>query len=367
MKHYCTQCGREHGTKGLCYFCRKSEKLQKDAALSGKELNEKLENLIKNIQRLGKFKEPESSDLSILLHLHGIISEDLQRAALQKEIYFHEEIFYHAAADIRDELIRRLLATKDAHEAGQLMACLAMQGDDIALQTLRELEINPRPWRKKLYVDPSVYAWSGGFTFDREGNRLPIVYSDCYALEEGNPEEDTAVRLGQPREDKCPCCGGRLMDVLTLDGDDPRLQFLGIKGKLSIPCCPNCVSAYPFAFAKAEPGGKSELLFPYPEMQENEECSFSESDWQQARCNKLVISKEKKPPFYGLYRGGDTLGGFGDWIQDCEAPSCHECGKPMRLLAQVAWETLLNDFAEGTLYISYCPDCRTAGIQHQQT
>lgn len=367
MEH-CSKCGQEHKGDGLCYFCRKEEKLQNDSALSEKELNDKLVNLIKNVKRLDKFEEPESSDFSILVHLHGILSEELQQIALDNRIYFRDEIFYHAPDHVRDELIRRLFATEDADEAGYLMSCVAMQGDDVSMQALRELEENPRPWRKKLYADPSRYAWGGGFTFDKEGNRIQIIYPDCYAIEKGNPEEDYAVRLGQPHEGTCPHCGGQLMDVLTLDGNDPRLQFLGIKGKLAIPCCPNCVMmAYPFAFAKSEPNGKSEALFPYTEVGEDEECYFSERDWQTARSNKLVISKEKKPPFCGSYLDGNTIGGFGEWVQDCEVPTCPDCGKPMRFLAQISWETLLSDFAEGTLYISYCSDCHVAGMQHQQT
>lgn len=368
MKNQCPKCGREQMHDDLCYFCLSDEKAHKALAFSEEELNEKLDNLIKNVKRLDDFKEPETSDLSILLHLHGIVSSELQWAALNEKIYFKEEIFYHASCDVRDELIRRLFATEDEHEAGNLMSCVAMQGDEVSLQALLYLEQNPRPWRKKLYVDPSVYAWGGGFTFDKEGNRIQIIYPECYAIEKGNPDEDHAVRLGQLNAGKCPHCGCQLMDVLKLDGNDSRLHFLGIKGNLTIPCCPNCVQhADPFAFAKTEPNGKSEPIFPYPEVGENEECYFSERDWKNTRSNKLVLSKEKKTPLCGLYYAGNTVGGFGDWIQDCGVPPCPECGKPMRLLAQVNWETLLSDYAEGTLYISYCPDCHVSGLQHQQT
>lgn len=366
--HHCSNCGREIAYKGMCYFCKEKERLQSDLQLSETEKRQKLENLIKNIKRLDDFKEPESSDFATLYYLHGIVSEELQRAALDAELYFKSEIFYHAPADIRDELIRRLFATEDVHEAGDLMACVAMQGDDVALKALYELEQNPRPWRKGLYVGPSVYAREGGFTFDQEGKRIPIVYPDCYAIEQGNPDEDHALRAGQPHTGNCPHCGGQLMDILTLDGNDPRLRFLGITGKLSIPCCPNCVQyAYPFAFAKAVPDGESMPLFPYPEV-EKEECYISEEERKQMISNKLVLSKEKKPPFYGLYTDeGDTVGGFGNWIQDCEVPTCPDCGKPMRLLAQLSWTSLCGEIAEGILYIYYCSDCHIAGMTHQQT
>lgn len=72
---------------------------------------------------------------------------------------------------MRDGLIHALLSAENSSEASELMCCLAMQGDDRALETLLELEKHPRPWRKNLYVDPSIYAQCGGWTFDKEGQR----------------------------------------------------------------------------------------------------------------------------------------------------------------------------------------------------
>ena len=54
-----------------------------------------------------------------------------------------------------------------------------MQGDDKAMETLLELERNPRPWRKGLYVDPSSYAQIGGWTFDKEGQKIQLNFDTC--------------------------------------------------------------------------------------------------------------------------------------------------------------------------------------------
>ena len=35
------------------------------------------------------------------------------------------------------------------------------------------------------------------------------------------------------REDTCPHCGGRMVDILVLDGRDERLRFLGLDGILT--------------------------------------------------------------------------------------------------------------------------------------
>ena len=51
-------------------------------------------------------------------------------------------------SDVRDGLIHALLSAEYSSAASNLMSCLAMQGDDKAMETLLELERNPRPWRK---------------------------------------------------------------------------------------------------------------------------------------------------------------------------------------------------------------------------
>ena len=58
----------------------------------------------------------------------------------------------------RQGLIHALLSAEYSSAASNLMRCLAMQGDDKAMETLLELKRNPRPWRKGLYVDPVSYT-----------------------------------------------------------------------------------------------------------------------------------------------------------------------------------------------------------------
>ena len=109
------------------------------------------------------------------------------------------------------------------------------------METLLELERNPRPWRKGLYVDPSSYAQIGGWTFDKEGQKIQLNFDTCYPMVKGTTSEKSPVRIGRAREDTCPHCGGRMVDMLVLDGRDERLKFLGLDGILTATCCPNCV------------------------------------------------------------------------------------------------------------------------------
>ena len=132
------------------------------------QVQAKLQDLIAHVERLNDDWWDE--DLKGLINVHGIFSPELARAALEKEVFRPSENYYHAPMDVRDGLTARLLETEDPQTAGNLMCCLAMQGDDKALDTLYELEQHPRPWREKLYVGPSVYAQAAAGPLTRPGS-----------------------------------------------------------------------------------------------------------------------------------------------------------------------------------------------------
>lgn len=83
--------------------------------------------------------------------------------------------------------------------------------------------------------------------------------------------------------------------------------------------------------------------------------------------NRLVISEKERPLFYGAFNNDvNTIGGFANWVQDWEYRECPECGRKMKYLAQIHWDTI-EDCAEGTLFIEICPDCKIITMFHQQT
>ncbi|MDE6895365.1 MAG: hypothetical protein K2P43_04180, partial [Lachnospiraceae bacterium] len=288
---------------------------------------------------------------------------ELARAALEKEVFRPSEIYYHAPKDVRDGLIARLLETEDPQTAGNLMCCLAMQGDDKALETLYELEQNPRSWRKKLYVDPSVYAQCGGWTFDKAGKRRQLNFDTCIPLVKGDQARDGTARIFRPRKDRCPVCGGRLSDFLVLDGRDERLRFLGIDGIFTATACLGCIPWASPSYSRFTLDGGSTPIFPYEGGCEE---AMEDEDVEQMGDNPYVLAEEPAPLFYGAdWDETSTIGGFPFWIQDWEYTPCPDCGKPMKFLAGLSWEML--DFMEGNCYVEVCPECQVASMHHQQT
>ena len=95
---------------------------------------------------------------------------------------------------------------------------------------------------------------------------------------------------------------------------------------------------------------------------------FEHSDCiDQMAENKYVVSEKERPLFYGAFNDDvNAIGGFASWVQDWEYRDCPECGKKMKYLAQIHWDTII-DCAEGTLFIEICPECKIITMFHQQT
>lgn len=371
FNHQCTRCGRKIGYEGLCWMCRAEEERRRVLDWTDEEIEEKVQMLILHAERLDDWRSEEHKTACRLIDFRGIWRPELQRAALAAEAFVIHKLYYHAPADVRDGLIERLNHTENARMASRLMQCLAMQGDDTALSYLYELERHPKPWRKKLYVDPSVYAQIGGWTFDKEGKRRALNFDRCYPLvkEKGGAEEAggmkrSPVHICYPRKDSCSVCGGKMMDMLTVDGRDERLSFLGVDGIITATCCPNCIMFMESGFSRYTPDGQST---PFSFTSATEEDYLGEEGREGLSANDYVLGDQPVPLFFETESDFvNTIGGFASWVQDAQYVKCPDCGKQMKYLAQLHWQ-LLNDSYEGTLYIEFCPDCRVASMHHQQT
>lgn len=119
--------------------------------------------LVRNIRRLADMEDPELTDFWKLLGYRDAITPRIQRAALAAEVYYPCELYYHAPEDVRDGLIHVLLSAENSSEASELMCCLAMQGDDRALETLLELEKHPRHGERiSMWTRPSTPSAAAG-------------------------------------------------------------------------------------------------------------------------------------------------------------------------------------------------------------
>lgn len=365
--YHCQECGTEIYYEGLCWLCN-AKKARKDGlTMTDDDVKYKQKYLISHLDELDKFEDPAYTYFWDCLSYQNVVSEELQKAALDRKIYFPEELYYHAPDYVRDELIKRLNECTERLAAASIMSCLAMQGDDVSLAALYQIKKEGRPWLKELYAGPEYYAYIGNWSFDENGKRFETGYSKCYEIDIDGDNAEKTVKAAKVRNDKCPHCGSKLIEPLSLDCDDERLSFIGAKGKITAVCCPNCVG-WGEAYSSYFEDGTARADFPYSNIEDNMKNYVTEEELKTMEQKNIKLGLREVPLFFGAEDWeAATIGGFAHWIQDTEILNCPCCKKPMKYLAQLPWGVIIDGMCEGTLYIEICTDCKKIGMVHQQT
>lgn len=366
LEYKCKECGIPLGFDGLCWKCRAKHHREDVDSWTTEQIEIKKQQVIEKLKtcQKDKFYATKECELFYDLLTRGIDCQDIAKIACEQEIYYPAELFYKADSTVRDILIEKLLLTKTSSEGSLLLSCLAMIGDKKAQDVLYELKLNPKPWRKGLYVDSDIYAEQGGWTFSANNEYIKLNFDKCFSFEQKKIKDKEGTFLIRKRGEKCPHCGCELVDMLVIDGHDKGFSFLGIDGIITASCCPNCITVSDGISCKFTLDGNSEIL----DYEGNNENYYSDKDIEDMVNNNLVISEQEKPLFYGAFNDDvNTIGGFAYWIQDWEYRECPECGKKMKYLAQIHWDSIIRDGAEGTLFVEICPDCKIITMFHQQT
>ncbi len=362
----CKQCGRVIYFDGICVSCRADNERKEILNLTPSEIEKKIRYIYDNIEQIGA-KEEVYDLCRRLISFRDINTEKLSEAAWDKAVLGYPEIYKDAPERVVSEMIRTLKEEDtDSRTAGALLLCLAQAGGETVYQAFLELEQNPPKWRSGLYVDPSFYATYGGWTYDKQGNRRQTNFEVCYPMVKGTREskKKSPVKIGTVTSERCSCCGCRIVNLMEIDGSDPRLSFLGIDGTIKAKCCPNCFQFSEACFCRYELDGESSII---PSEVGNSEDYLKEKGISELESNTYILGDSPVAPRYAAdWEGGSSIGGFAFWIQDCEIKMCPDCGKPMAYLAQIQWDTVLENM-EGNAYIEICKDCKIMAVLHQQT
>ncbi len=369
-KHICKQCGKEliyKGTMkdGFCLMCY-DENLEKQCiAMNDEDIKIAIEKIAEEIIILNELKEQEQL-FKKLLRFRDINTSYLSRVAFENNVFDPMELYKDCDDDIIYKMID-ILKNDDTPSflASDILCCLAVRGGEKVLRAFVELENNQPKWRTELYANPSYYANMGGWTFDKDGNFIKTMYDKCYPLVKGTLEEKEAspVKVGLVTDEVCEHCGSPIVELLKIDARDTRLDFLETDGIITAKCCHLCMAFVDNTFNRFTLDGKSEII-----KLEGSDFEFdAEEDMETFANNTFVLAKEPVALQYpNDWEGGCAIGGHGFWVNDCEIIDCPDCGKPMRYLAQIQWEELLDNM-EGFASIEVCSDCKIISIQHQQS
>lgn len=363
----CKQCGRTIYFDGICVSCRAENERNRILALTQEEIGEAVEQICREIEAAGKL-DRERALFTNLLNYRDIDTSKIAETAWKKNL-FHPCELYKDAPDHVVTAMAEMIKQNDLNsmQANRILMCLAVRGGEKVFDLFLELEENPRKWQEKLYVPPSRYAVYGGWSFDGEGRLLKTNFDKCYPMVKGTAEKKmrSPVRIGTRTKEKCPRCGCGIVNMMEIDGRDARLDFLGIEGVVKAKCCPNCFAFSEGDYCRYTINGESELVFA------EESCRMEDylgkEGVEELASNTYVLGEDPVPPRYAAdWEGGSSIGGFAFWIQDCDIRFCPDCGKHMKYLAQIQWDTVL-DAMEGNAYIEICRDCRIMAVLHQQT
>lgn len=266
-------------------------------------------------------------------------------------------MYKDASAQVRDQLIALLEKEQnDTLNINGILLALAAIGDDTVTTVFQEWEQNPPAWRKKLYVGPAYYAMEGGWCIE-DGKKKDLTHDSCYAIHKQESCEKEKNVYGGAAEDRCPHCGSRYIDILVLDGNDSRLAFLGIKGKIKIKTCRSCLPWGGFIFCKYEEDGESKVIYQnegYGDLIEDE-------DLDNESCFEL--SEEPVAKHHCSEWEGSAVGGAPKYVDDANYAVCPECGKRMRHLAQLG-----GGYTKyGNIYVQICTECKIAATMYQQS
>lgn len=367
MVQNCKQCGRVIYFDGICISCRTENERNRILALTQEEIDAEIRQICDEIEQTGELDKTDDM-FTKLLNYRDIDTSLIAETAFKKNVFYPCELYKDAPDDVIEAMLKMLMSDSiDSMLAGNLMLCLAVYGGDKVFQSFLELEKHPRKWQKDLYVKPSVYATYGGWSYDNSGRLVKTNFDKCYPMVKGTLDEkkQSPVKIGVKTDEKCPKCGCGIVNLMEIDGRDPRLDFLDIGGIIKAKCCPNCFAFSDGDFCRYSIDGESEIIFG-----EGRYCTedyLKEEGIEELSSNSYILGSEPVPLRYAAdWEGGSSVGGFAFWIQDCEIRLCPDCGKPMKYLAQIQWDTVLENM-EGNAYIEICKDCNIMAVLHQQT
>jgi hypothetical protein len=255
------------------------------------------------------------------------------------------------------DLIERGEGPRDA-----LIAMLAGGGSAVGVEALRRWNNQPPDWAPELGCPLGDFPTYGDWEFGPNGELRPLASSIARELV---PAESASVSGGSV-DGRCPWCDRplyRMLDASVVDGLPAEVAGPDA-GRVVIATCITC-GIFTTIFTEYDGVGSCRWA---PENQRPDHLTDRGQAWDLPTTNGLVAGSSRPTAFGGdaWSRGGSTLGGAPDWIQDPEYPSCPRCGRTMPFIAMITGDDLWGEVAEGCHYMFLDSTCRLGATVYQQ-
>jgi hypothetical protein len=311
--------------------------------------------------------EPNDLAESILTCLANFRRDGLGPQTVEvfrRELFWPSSIFRDAPDDVARRLIQ-CIEKAEGLQLNHLLLALAWTRGEPAFRAFLNWRNAPPAWAGGLYVPPEDYLHHAGVALDANGGRRDLLSLSCHQIVPLNDSssEELVVPCRIEVEERCPACGGSLawlFDFTDLSQDLFSGERSGAPRR--VLCCLNCACFCPAVFSRYHSDGTAEL---HPATKSEESSSFG---GRPASTRKLVLKPQ--PPFAASEPFGiddaTSLGGGPMWLQDAQYPRCPECNNVMKFLAQFDNGSMTPP-EEGIYYSFFCPECRVAAVNYQQT
>lgn len=279
---------------------------------------------------------------------------------LDSDVLWPATLYRAADAALVRRVVERIDDGRTPERLNHLLVILAHTAHPLAESALRRWSTHPPAGADKLHVSPLSYAREGGWTVDPDGSRRDLCGSTAYQW---------VVRAVPRRADAatCPWCVSPLWTAADLDTTEPAvaaaLGHTGWSGRLVIETCHFC-SCYTTLYSQVTSTGTTAWWAG------NTRPSYLPEPGEPEDPPALapVLGPARSSPYQASawHRGGSTLGGRPDWIQDAEHPDCPGCDRPMDYVGLIGGADL-DDYGEGAYYLHLHQPCGFAAVNYQQS
>ena len=290
--------------------------------------------------------------------------DSMLKAWISKNDFWPPIMFRNAGAEIRDAIVRALDA--GIANANHGLSALGWIGDTVVEDRFLSWDRENRPWRGKLYIPPSEFAKVAGWELTERGRRN-LFHKDCFAIKSGTSDRREAITVMEERDDSCPWCGRKLVNLIELKSNEARLSSLNLNTpKLPILTCDAC-TCFGVIYASVGHDGEARWLV------RNQRPDYLPTDLTQwggaSPWRGVPIELHQR-------RGIETIdwhtpitvsqiGGLPSWVQDFEYPRCPDCQQVMPFLVQIDEGAFPGH--EGVYYGFLCANCGITATTYQQT
>ncbi|GIJ23999.1 hypothetical protein [Micromonospora lutea] len=278
---------------------------------------------------------------------------------LDRDVLWPAKLYRSADADVVRRVIERIDGGRTPERLNHLLVILAHTAHPLAESALRRWSTQPPAGADELHINALSYAREGGWTVGPDGSRRDLCGSTAYQL---------VMRNATRRADSpiCPWCASLLWAALEVDTAEPAvgaaLTHTGWSGRLLIETCHLC-ACYTTLYSQVTPAGAATWWTG------NTRPSYLGSTTPEDPPAVAPALGPARPSPYRASawdRGGSTLGGWPDWIQDAEHADCPGCGQLMDYVGLIGGADF-DDYGEGAYYLHLRQPCGFAAVNYQQS